>query len=203
MLKAQGISSKREETNSAKVQTLDGNEKNDAWKRKVESPPKKEAPKKQNTVKCFFCNASHPLERCNKLLKMPLEKRMEILKKDGRCYRCLEKKDHIAKDCNSEGCKCDDCHQNHPTILCGLRQLMQKRNQERMGAAPNGGARQPPHQRNRNNGNSNNATSSNASTTGSGSAQTTTSTPASTSATPEPNNSNIKTTTSTHNVNSI
>ena len=46
-LKAQGISSKKEESNSAKVQTLDGNEKNDAWKRKVESPPKKEAPKKQ------------------------------------------------------------------------------------------------------------------------------------------------------------
>ena len=71
-LKAQGISSKKEET--AKVQTLDGNERNDAWKRKAESPPKKEAPKKQNTVKCFLCNASHPLERCNKLLKMPLKK---------------------------------------------------------------------------------------------------------------------------------
>ena len=171
------------------------------WKRKAESPPKKEAPKKQNTVKCFLCNASHPLERCNKLLKMPLEKRMEILKKDGRCYRCLEKKEHIAKDCQSEGCRCDDCQQNHPTILCGLRQLMQKKNQERTGAASNGSSRQQNRPNSRNNGNMNNATNS---TPGNGGAQTAAPAAAPTSTpTPGTSNNQAEATTSTHNVNSI
>ena len=69
-MKAQGFSSKKEE--SAKIQALDGNEKDDAWKRKAESPPKPQPPKKQKTISCFICNASHPLEKCNKLLSMPL-----------------------------------------------------------------------------------------------------------------------------------
>ena len=141
-MKAQGLSSKRED--SAKMAPLEGSEtanskgddRNDMWKRKVESPPKQSSGKKQKVVKCFLCNASHPLERCNKLLNMPLEQRTEVLKKDGCCYRCLEKPTpyHIAKFCPSEGFKCADCGYNHPTILCGLRQLMQKKRQEQEAA---------------------------------------------------------------------
>ena len=128
-MKAQGVSSKKED--SAKLAPLDGNDNNNKgngnnnmWKRKAESPPKQGQNKKTSTVRCFLCNASHPLERCNKLLNLGLEKTMEILRKDGRCYRCLEKPTpyHIAKFCTSEGFKCanTDCGYNHPTILCGL-----------------------------------------------------------------------------------
>ena len=151
-MKAQGISAKKED--SAKMAPLEGNEaanpkgndRNDMWKRKVESPPKPSTGKKQKTIKCFVCNASHPLERCNKLLNMELEQRTEILKKDGRCYRCLEKPTpyHIAKFCNSEGFKCADCGYNHPTILCGLRQLMQKKRQEQEAAQAQGGNQRQP-----------------------------------------------------------
>ena len=141
-MKAQGVSSKKED--AAKVAALEGNERNDMWKKKVESPPKPNPTKGQKTIKCFICNASHPLEKCNKLLNMPLERRAEILKKDGRCYRCLEKADHIAKFCQSEGFKCGDCNYNHPTILCGWRQLMQKKRQEQIAAgAPKNNPRQP------------------------------------------------------------
>ena len=149
-MKAQGVSSKKEE--AAKVASLDGNEEGngsgDTWRTKAASPPKKGANKKQTSIKCFLCNASHPLERCNKLLNMDLEQRTEILKKDGRCYRCLEKKEHIAKFCQSEGFKCATCGYNHPTILCGLRQLMQKKRQEQEASNGNQSSKGNPRKNN-------------------------------------------------------
>ena len=155
-MKAQGFSSKKDEP--AKIQALDGNEKDDAWKRKAESPPKPQPPKKQKTISCFICNASHPLEKCNKLLSMPLEQRTEILRKDRRCFRCLEKEGHIAKWCQSEGFKCADCGFNHPTILCGLRKLMQEKKKEQIAAQnQNGNQRQTKSTSNGGNGRTSNA----------------------------------------------
>ena len=126
-MKAQGVSSKKDD---AKIATLEGNDENDAWKKKAASPPKQNPPAKTPVIKCFVCNASHPREKCNKLRNMPVERRTEILRKDGRCFRCLEKKDHIAKWCKAEGFKCMECPYNHPTILHGLYELRQKKRQE-------------------------------------------------------------------------
>ena len=133
-MKAQGVSSKKDD---AKIASL---ESNDNWKKKAAASPKSNPPSKTTTIKCFFCNASHPLERCNKLRNMPIEKRTEVLKKDGRCFRCLGKDGHIAKNCQSEGFKCanTDCGYNHPTILCGLRDMYRKRQEEKAAQASDG-----------------------------------------------------------------
>ena len=139
-------------------------------------------------VSCFLCNASHPLEKCNKLLNMPLERRTEILKKDRRCFRCLEKEGHIAKFCQSEGFKCADCGFNHPTILCGLRKLMQEKKKEQI-AAQNSDGKQKATKPSSNEGTS---TSNGGSTAGSTAA----SSGASTSSSEASNRT-------THNVNSI
>ena len=136
-MKAQGISSKKED---AKIASLDSNDNNDAWKRKAASPPKQMPPSKASVIKCFVCNASHPLDKCNKLRNMPVERRTEILRKDGRCFRCLEKKDHIAKWCKAEGFKCLECPYKHPTILHGLYELRQKKRQEQSEANGESGA---------------------------------------------------------------
>ena len=88
-MKAQGVSSKKDD---AKIAAQEGNDNNDAWKTAAASPPKQNPPTKRPVIKCFVCNASHPLEKCNKLRNMPIERRTEILRKDGRCFRCLEKK---------------------------------------------------------------------------------------------------------------
>ena len=140
-MKAQGLSSKKED---AKVASLESNDADDTWRRKAASPPKLNPPPKTTTIKCFYCNASHPLERCNKLRNMPIEKRTEVLKKDGRCFRCLQKENHIAKTCQSEGFKCanTDCGYNHPTILCGLREMYKKR-QEEKASQPSDGNQRP------------------------------------------------------------
>ena len=61
---------------------------------------------------------------------------MEVLKKEGRCFSCLEKINHVAKFCTEKKkFKCLLCGGSHPTILCGLpRFLSQQReraNEER------------------------------------------------------------------------
>ena len=130
-MKAQGISSNKDD---AKIAAFDRNDNNDTWRKKAASPPNQNPPTKSSVIKCFVCNASHPLEKCNKLRNMTIERRTEILRKDNRCFRCLEKDGHIAKFCQSEGFKCSECPYNHPTILHGLYEMRQKQRQEQNAA---------------------------------------------------------------------
>ena len=166
----------------------------------MESPPKPQPNKKPKTVSCFVCNASHPLEKCNKLLNMPLEKRTEILRKDRRCFRCLEKENHIAKFCQSEGFKCanTDCGFNHPTILCGLRKLMQEKQKEKIAAQNTNGNQRPPRPTGNNGNERLNHTNAGASTSNGGTTSSGTST--SNGASTATSDTSNKT---THNVNSI
>ncbi|GFR16171.1 integrase catalytic domain-containing protein [Trichonephila clavata] len=46
---------------------------------------------------CFFCNLYHQTEKCNKI---SIEKKKEILKKQGKCFLCLRPK-HCIKNCLS------------------------------------------------------------------------------------------------------
>ena len=98
------------------------------WNKKVTSPPKQQG--QPPKVRCYNCNASHGMDKCNDLMSMPLEKVVEKLKAERSCYNCL-KPNHIAKFCRDEGFKCNKCGLMHPTILCGLRQLQQQQRIEK------------------------------------------------------------------------
>ena len=149
-MKAQGMSSKKDD---AKIASFDGKVE-DTWSSKAASPPKQNPAPKTAVIKCFYCSASHPLEKCNKLRNMPVEKRTEILRQDKRCFRCLQKDDHIAKFCQREGFKCMECPYNHPTILHGLYELRQKKRQEQKQAqGSNENQKHPRNVKRPNNGN--------------------------------------------------
>ena len=56
---------------------------------------------------------------------MGMEKIVEKLKKESRCFGCMEKTTHVAKFCpNKKRFKCELCGGNHPTILCGLPKFL-------------------------------------------------------------------------------
>ena len=69
-LKAQGVSSKRETTQTAKVAATSG-QTTETWSSKVASPPKEQAPAQA----CFNCNSvRHGVDKCNELRHMGMEK---------------------------------------------------------------------------------------------------------------------------------
>ena len=124
-LKAQGVSSKKESARTANVAATT----TERWSDKAASPPKKQIPASE----CFNCNSlQHGLDKCNVLLQKPLAQVAEIIKKDGRCFGCLEvTKDHVAKFCKNKRFKCEKDGMNHPTILCGLPKLLAEQRQQK------------------------------------------------------------------------
>ena len=120
-LKARGISSKRDATDTAKVAATSG-QTTEKWSSKVASPPKEQPEAKS----CFNCSSvRHGADKCNSLRMMGMEKMVEKLKKDGRCFSCLEKTSHVAKFCTEKKKhKCELCGGSHPTILCGLPKFL-------------------------------------------------------------------------------
>ena len=125
-MKAQGVNPKKED--QAKIAAMQGN--GTGWNKKVTSPPKQQNPPAK--VKCYNCNASHGMDRCNDLMVLPLEKVVEKMRAERACFNCLKPNPgHIAKFCKDEGFRCAKCGLLHPTILCGLRQLQQQQRQEK------------------------------------------------------------------------
>ena len=86
-----------------------------------DSPPKQQGiiPSKQpsNQMRCRFCSQQHTTEGCTKLLAMNLQQRMDSLKKQGFCYRCLHK-GHVARDCGMRQPPiCKTCNLGHQSML--------------------------------------------------------------------------------------
>ena len=131
-MKAQGVAPKKED--QAKIAAMQGNPT--GWNRKVASPPKPRTQTSNATVECSNCHATYGMDKCNDLMDWPLEKVVEKLKAGRSCFNCL-KPYHIAKFCRNEGFRCGKCGLNHPTILCGLRQLQQRQRLEREEGAGN------------------------------------------------------------------
>ena len=124
-LKARGIASKKDSIDTAKVAATSG-QTTEKWSSKVASPPKEQP----EASSCFNCSSvRHGTDKCNALRLMGMEKIVEVLKKEGRCFSCLEKTSHVAKFCTQKKkFKCELCGGYHPTILCGLpRFLTQQR----------------------------------------------------------------------------
>ena len=132
-LKAQGIASKKDAVQTAKVAATSG-QNTDNWSSKVASPQKGRTPAQA----CFNCNSvRHGVDKCNELRHMGMEKIVEKLKKESRCFGCMEKTTHVAKFCpDKKKFKCELCGGNHATILCGLPKFLsqqrEKANEKRM-----------------------------------------------------------------------
>lgn len=64
---------------------------------------------------CAFCGKNHTLEMCRVLRDKPHKERIEVLKKAGMCFSCLNK-GHLSKDCKKK-MSCHICLHKHPTVL--------------------------------------------------------------------------------------
>ncbi|XP_057369839.1 uncharacterized protein LOC130690968 [Daphnia carinata] len=62
--------------------------------------------------KCLFCNDKHPPTKCD----VTLEKKIEQVKKEKRCWKCLGQ-NHTVKECWSIS-KCYKCGKDHHTAIC-------------------------------------------------------------------------------------
>lgn len=72
----------------------------------------------QSSVKCFKCNGSHPIYRCEEVLKKPIAEREKIIKNLKLCRNCF-RKDHETGSSQCRAGKCRVCQkENHNSILC-------------------------------------------------------------------------------------
>ena len=122
VLKLQGKNSAKSQTQqTAKVAAVSSTTQGSFRDVVRDSPPKHQGPipSRQQVIqqKCRFCLLQHTTESCTKLLAMSLQQRLESLKKQGFCYRCLHK-GHVAKDCGVRLPPiCKTCKLGHQSML--------------------------------------------------------------------------------------
>ena len=66
---------------------------------------------------CVFCKQSHFSSECKVITS--LEERKNILKKEGKCFRCM-KRGHLASKCDTR-IKCNECGGRHHAAVCDRR----------------------------------------------------------------------------------
>lgn len=101
--------------------------------------PRKSAPATMSTLytgapeqlKCFFCIGSQTAGRCVTVTNVAT--RRQILRKQGRCFRCL-KRNHMAKTCPN-AYSCVKCGGSHNVAICsGERQQKAEMNTQAVAA---------------------------------------------------------------------
>lgn len=68
-----------------------------------------------SNLSCPQCKGNHPLYYCEAFLKLPIEKRIQLVKKAHLCINCLRSTSHQSKNCNSSSCR--KCTKKHNTLL--------------------------------------------------------------------------------------
>jgi hypothetical protein len=68
---------------------------------------------------CEVCGRSHLTSKCWNLVKVDHDKKVELLRKKGLCFRCL-RRGHLADSCSL---KCTRCQGNHNFLLCKADKL--------------------------------------------------------------------------------
>ena len=68
-----------------------------------------------NTPDCTYCRGKHPSADCHVVIN--LQERKNILRSAGRCFRCLRRSGHIARDCKAS-VRCYKCNSQHHVSLC-------------------------------------------------------------------------------------
>ncbi|XP_055522966.1 uncharacterized protein LOC129717145 [Wyeomyia smithii] len=88
----------------------------------MSTPFKKPAPKlsvhaasEGYSPKCVSCSGPHYLSNCPQFVKMPLDKRFQVVNSKKLCSNCL-RRDHYSRDCNSKY-RCRTCSKKHHTLL--------------------------------------------------------------------------------------
>ncbi|GFT64062.1 integrase catalytic domain-containing protein [Trichonephila clavipes] len=61
--------------------------------------------------KCVCCAESHPICKCEVYLKLPVNKRIDLIKTNNLCFNCLSTS-HRAKDCKPRFV-CSECQKRH------------------------------------------------------------------------------------------
>ena len=74
-----------------------------------------------SALMCCFCQQPHPPAKCATVTQ--IEARKQILKRSGRCFRCL-RKGHIGRECRSS-IKCSHCNGRHHASVCPREPLQQ------------------------------------------------------------------------------
>ena len=68
--------------------------------------------------RCEHCQGTsfHTLDTCNSFIRADINKKYNMIRKTGNCYRCFST-DHIAADCEIEEIRCSKCGKTHHTLL--------------------------------------------------------------------------------------
>ena len=70
--------------------------------------------------KCAFCESQlHEIYKCDKFLGLAVKERVDFVKKNKLCFRCLRY--HLIKNCSSKY-SCKTCQKNHNSLLCFKRE---------------------------------------------------------------------------------
>ena len=64
---------------------------------------------------CLFCKGSHRAVDCHVVTNV--DQRKDILKKQGRCFICLRRGGHLARNCDSK-IQCFGCQGRHHLAVC-------------------------------------------------------------------------------------
>ncbi|XP_057297885.1 uncharacterized protein LOC130628870 [Hydractinia symbiolongicarpus] len=83
--------------------------------------------------KCVFCHDSHSPSRCSKVTNV--QTRSQIMKKEGRCFFCLQH-GHISKNCCSNYI-CNRCGRRHHISLCMKEKRAERKDKDNNGSEEN------------------------------------------------------------------
>ncbi|CAG2215534.1 unnamed protein product [Mytilus edulis] len=84
-------------------------------------------------LKCAIHKTNHSLNDCRSLLSKSIEDRRKIIKENGICFKCINSKDHLSRNC-PENVQCKECDSS--THSSGMHIYGQQKMQP---LEPNGG----------------------------------------------------------------
>lgn len=77
------------------------------------------------TPHCVYCNNQHFSASCGKVTDV--KERRTVLMRNGRCFLCLRKGEHMVSDCKSSK-TCRFCHQRHYQSICNQKENQAQNN---------------------------------------------------------------------------
>lgn len=98
--------------------------------------------KREKSLSCIFCDGDSPPQHessnCEFVHTLPIQKRKDILMKNGYCFRCIKRANHLSKACRAQ-IVCKFCSKNHSHILCyaNAKEMVENRSKALNSNMPN------------------------------------------------------------------